>query len=141
MPGLLDIAISSQTVTVNEVAVPVYGVSARGIAYLFERFPELRMLLTGKAPDLSPDAIVKLVPDGIAAIIAAGCGSPGDPAAEKVADGLSAHHQVAFLEKIVKLTMPEGAGPFVEMLARVAGGLGVESMNIPVGKSLSPSSR
>ena len=135
MPGLLDIAQSTKKVAIAGGEVPVYGVSAKGIAYLFERFPVIRELLTGKSADLSPATLTKLVPDAIAAIIAAGTGSPGDAATEEVAERLPAADQVALLEEILKLTMPQGAGPFVEKLMGLAGLMGVESINIPDMKS------
>ena len=72
MPGLLDIAISSRTVSIGESEVPVYGVSAKGIAVLFERFPIFREMFSGRTPDLSPEAVTKLAPEAVAAIIAAG---------------------------------------------------------------------
>ena len=48
MAGLLDIAPAVQTVHVWGTKVPVYGVSAKGIALLLGRFPELRMLMSGR---------------------------------------------------------------------------------------------
>lgn len=117
----------------------VTGVSATGIAVLLDRFPEVRALLTGKAVDLSPEDIMSKVPMAIDAILAAGTGNPGDPAAEAVASKLPAGDQLALMQKIIKVTMPKGVGPFVDALTAIMGGLGVESLNIPDMKSPQPS--
>lgn len=121
MPSLTDIAASTATVA----GVPVYGVSVKGVAMLFERFPVFRELFTGRAVDFTPEMITKLAPDAIAAIIAAGTGTPGDRDAEAAAEKLPLHLQAGMLDKIIALTMPSGVGPFVEMVARLAATLGV----------------
>lgn len=134
MPGLRDIAPSHKSVTVNGTAVPVLGVSAEGVATLIDRFPEFRALLTGRTGEFTADNLRKLVPDAIAAIIAAGTGSPGDADVEAVAATLPLHLQVEFMEAIVEQTMPNGVGPFVALFERLAGGLGVGATSIPVTK-------
>ncbi|MET3995831.1 hypothetical protein ABID65_007503 [Bradyrhizobium sp. S3.9.2] len=139
MPGLLDVAPSFETHTINGTDVHVTGVSATGIAVLLDRFPEVRALLTGKAVDLSPEDIMSKVPMAIDAILAAGTGNPGDPAAEAVASKLPAGDQLALLQKIIKVTMPKGVGPFVDALMAIMGGLDVESLSIPDTKSPQPS--
>lgn len=48
MVGLIDIAPLTKTVTIRNVPVDVSGVSARGIAQLLARFPELRALMAGR---------------------------------------------------------------------------------------------
>ncbi len=125
MVGLLDIAPAAETVTVRGQALAVQGVSARGVAVLLGRFPELRALLAQQHQDITPERLVAMIPDAIAAIIAAGTGSPGDAGAEAVADGLPIDDQVNLLEAILRLTLPKGIGPFVERLAGLGGRLGV----------------
>lgn len=137
MPGLLDIAESFKTVTVKGVPIEVPGISAEGIAYLFHRFPIIRQLISGKNADLSPEALAKLAPDAVAAILAAGTGNPNNPKAEQVAAKLGAEDQLALLEAIVGETMPAGVAPFVERFSALFQKLGVESTNIPVGNSRS----
>lgn len=134
MPGLLDIAISSRTVSIGESEVPVYGVSAKGIAVLFERFPIFREMFSGRTPDLSPEAVTKLAPEAVAAIIAAGTGTPGNREAEAKAEQLPAGTQAELLEAIMELTMPKGFGPFVESVVRMFNVVSVESTNIPATK-------
>ena len=62
MPGLLDVAPSFVTHTINGVEVTVTGVSATGIAVLLDRFPELRRLLTGHKVDLNAEDLIERCP-------------------------------------------------------------------------------
>ena len=48
MVGLVDIAPAVECVDVQGTPVSVHGVSAKGLAGLLARYPELRMLMTGK---------------------------------------------------------------------------------------------
>lgn len=122
MAGLVDIAPQTDSVSVGAVKVPVYGVSAKGIAHLLGRFPELRMLMSGKA--VTAEALMAIGGDVVAAIIAAGCGYPGDADQEAAAGRLGVSVQADFLEAIIGLTMPQGVGPFVERLQALMGNLG-----------------
>lgn len=133
MPGLLDIANLPPTVTVSGgAAVEVTGVSVKGIAVLLNRFPAFREIFTGRVPELSAEMLIDLIPDAIAAIIAAGTGTPGDQRAEEIAARLSATDQIELVRVILSQTMPKGVGPFVESLTALAGVMGVEPSSIPV---------
>jgi hypothetical protein len=139
MPGLLDIAVSTRTAPVGDVSVNITGVSAKGFAALLERFPEFRKVLTGNKVDMTPESLMAMVPDAIAAVIAAGTGNPGDPKAEAIAESLGVGVQLDLLKAIIDVTMPKGVGPFVDALMEIMGGLGVESMSIQDTKSPQPS--
>lgn len=117
MVGLVDIAPLTSTVSVRGQEITVTGVSARGIAHLLARFPELRALMTGR--EVALDDLLKLGGDVVCAIIAVGTGSPADEAAEKAADNLTLEEQADLLAAIVELTMPRGLGPLVERLSRL----------------------
>lgn len=119
MPGLMDVAPARATVEVNGTPIEVRGVSVGDIIVLFGRFPELRDMLLQQAP--SVDALVAMAPKAISAIIAAGTGQLGDEAIEKTVDSLGASMQIKLLSEVVRLTMPEGFGPFVESLTSLAG--------------------
>ena len=69
MVGLLDIAPLTKTVTIRDQPIEVTGVSAKGLAQLLLRFPELRALISGREVGL--DQLLSLGGDIIAAIIAA----------------------------------------------------------------------
>lgn len=121
MVGLVDIAPATTTVA----GVEVFGVSARGIAYLLNRFPQLRMLMAGG--EVSAEDLITMAPDAVSAIIAAGTGTPGVTAAEEAADRLSLDMQADFLTAILRLTMPKGVSPFVEKLTTLGNTLGVNT--------------
>lgn len=125
MTSLTDIAPNSQRVMLGNDNVTVSGISVKGIAVLFGKFPALRALFTGQSVDMDADSLIKLAPDAIAAILACGTGKPGDEAEEKAAENLPIVYQAALLDKIITLTLPSGVGPFVEMVTRLAGTLGV----------------
>jgi hypothetical protein len=118
--GLIDIAPRTETIDVQGTPVPVHGISAKGLAHLLGRFPELRKLMTGQ--EVEVEQLMSVGGDAIAAIIAAGCGYPGDPEAENVAAELTLEAQVDLLAATLRLTLPGGFGPFVEKLT-VLGGL------------------
>ncbi len=115
MAGLVDIAAVTETVAVGGVEVEVTGVSARGVASLLGRFPELRKLMTGI--EVAVEDMIAVGPDALAAILAAGTGAPGDKAAEAVAARLPLDAQANLLEAILRITLPGGVGPFVEKLS------------------------
>jgi hypothetical protein len=142
MVGLIDIAPATETVQANGKLVTVHGISAKGLAHLPPRFPELRKLMTGQ--DVQADQLLGMGGDAVAAIIAAGCGYPGDNAAEEIAGNLSLDIQADLLAAILRLTLPKGIGPFVEKLTGLAIILGVEhgpSATAPDTKSRKPSTR
>ena len=116
MVSLLDIADQQRTVTIRGKDVAVFGISAQDIVYLFGKFPELRLLMSGKQADLTPETLLKLAPGAVAAAIAAGTGSAGDENAEAVAARLGLGEQLDLLAAIFELTFPQGVGPFVAKL-------------------------
>lgn len=122
--GLSDIAASEVTVKVRGKDVEIPGVSAEGLVHLLERFPELQALLTGKADAIDPKNMLSFGAKVVSAIIAAGCGYPGDEQAEATARKLPVNDQLSLLEAVLRVTLPGGLGPFVERLAAVGNQLG-----------------
>ena len=142
MVGLVDIAPAVECAEVQGTPVSVHGISAKGLAGLLGRYPELRMLMTGK--EVGTDQLLAMGGDAVAAIIAAGCGYPGDDKAESVAAKLSLDAQADLLAVILRLTLPKGVGPFVEKLTALGGLLhadDVQSDTVPASKSRKPSTR
>ncbi|MEJ6845085.1 hypothetical protein V3589_02530 [Sinorhizobium fredii] len=133
MAGLLDIAPVTETVTINGTAVEVTGISAEGIAHLFNRFPEIRMAVTGRKVDA--ERWMEIGIDALSAIIAAGCGNVGSTEHEKVAARLPAVAQADLIEAIMKVTMPGGPVPFVERLTGLLNLGGDPSNTAPATKS------
>jgi hypothetical protein len=146
MVGLIDIAPRAETVDVQDTPVAVHGVSAKGVAHLLGRFPELRKLMTGEAVEGSE--LMAMGGEAVAAIIAAGCGYPGDENAEAVAGKLAIDAQADLLSVIIRLTLPAGLGPFVEKLTVLGGILDARppagaapSAMVPASNSPKPSTR
>ena len=142
MVGLIDLAPATESVSVNSSSVPVHGISAKGLAHLLGRFPELRKLMTGQ--DVGAEQLLAMGGDAIAAIIAAGCGEPGEELAEEVAGNLPIDTQADFLGAILRLTLPKGLGPFVAKLTALGSILDADagrSDTAPDSTSPKPSTR
>lgn len=137
MPGLLDLNPIAETVTVRGGDVAVSGVSAHGLALLLKRFPQAGGLVSEGA--VSVDALLGLGGEVVGAIIAAGCGDPGNGEAEQVAAALPIADQVALLDPILRLTLPDGLGPFVAKLVSLAGALKLNGGEAPNSPKPSPS--
>jgi hypothetical protein len=139
MVGLIDIAPVTETVAVQGTPVTVHGVSASGLGFLLSRFPDLRKLMTGMEVDARQ--LLATGGEAVAAIIAAGCGYPGDDKAEAVAAKLSLDTQADFLAAILRLTLPKGVGPFVAKLTALGAILDadVRSDTVPDTTSQKPS--
>lgn len=123
MPGLLEIAATPKTVTVNGQELPVYGISIEGIAVLIGKFPELREVFKSgielKLKDIEPEQIAAYAPRIARALIAAACGEPGNAKAEEIAGKLPLSTQITILEMAYELTAPEGISPFVARLQKM----------------------
>lgn len=115
MVGLIDIAPVTSSLVIRGNKIVVTGVSARGVAHLLARFPQLRALMTGR--DVALDEIIRLGGDVVAAMIAAGIGKPGDESQEAAVDNLSLEEQADLLFAIIRLTIPNGVGPLVDKLS------------------------
>lgn len=140
MVGLIDIAPKIETVEVQGAPIAVHGISAKGVAHLLGRFPELRMLMTGQ--DVEASQLMSMGGDAVASIISAGCGYPGDEKAETVAGRLSIDAQADLLAAILRLTLPVGLGPFVEKLTALGSILdAAPSVSAPASNSQQPSTR
>lgn len=136
MVNLVDVAGARvpRTVPVQGADVEYHGVSAEGIAYLLDRFPEMRLLISGKDVNLTPDRILEAVPQAVSSIIACGCSdTPGDPDVERAARGLAIGDQMALLTAILEITLPDGVRPLVEGVERLAKLIGASDVG---GKAL-----
>lgn len=143
MGDLLAIVPSSETVTVGNTAIAVPGVSVAGIADLMRRFPKIRDLFSGSEVAISVETLLEIGPDIVAAIIAAGCGSPGNAEQEAVAANLPVMTQTRFLTAILKVTFPDGLGKAGALLTELASaaGLSLEDSPTPSNPSSQPATR
>lgn len=128
MVGLLDMAPSQKTVPVRGVSLPVTGVSVAGLARIMGKFKEVERLFTGKSKpeDWTAASLMKLVPEAVAEVIAAGLGYPGDAAQIKAAEELPVGEQLALITAVLEVTMPQGIGPFVESLSGLLSASGMK---------------
>jgi hypothetical protein len=121
MVGLLDIAPPCEAVEIGGNEIEVTGLSGIAIAQLLARYPDIAKLIEDGA--LPVERAIEMGGDIVSAIIAAGCGYPGDKKAEELAAKYSLHYQVEFLEAIKRATFPNGLGPFVAKFQKLAEGL------------------
>jgi hypothetical protein len=100
------------------------------------------MIMTGQ--EVQTEQLMAMGGEAVAAVIAAGCGYPGDETAETVADKLSLDAQADLLAAILRLTLPKGVGPFLEKLTALGSILGTDaaqSDTVPASKLRKPSTR
>lgn len=119
MVSLVDIVPQTRDVEITGGTLTLRGLGLRHIADLLVRYPELRKLYANGAPALDFDELVETAPAAVGSIIAAAAGQP--EAADSVTDKLSLDDVMECLIAIRELTMPGGADPFVEKLARLLG--------------------
>lgn len=119
--SLLDIVPLTEKVKISENQyLAVTGISTRGIVSLFVRFPEMQKWFAGAGKGIAVSSLAAEAPDALAAIIAAGCGTPGNAAAEDMAGTLPVEMQLDILEAIGRLTFKNGFGPFVQRIVALA---------------------
>ena len=128
MVGLIDIVPVDEKVVVRGKPVSVSGVSVEGIGRLLFRFPELRkMAETGK---WNADELLTLSDDIVCAILAAGTGMPGNVKAEAGARNLSVGEKAALIAAVIRVTMPQGVGPFTTALTEMFGSVSAASQSV-----------
>jgi len=133
MAGLLDIAPLVEEFDIRGTKIDVGGISAAGVANLLSRFPDLGQLVTGRSNNVDPDRLFSLGGDVVQAVIAAGCGSPGDKGAEEAAGKLSVGEQADLLGIILRISLPNGLAPILR-LGAILNGDGA-SQKVPATKS------
>lgn len=130
MGSLLDIAGAPRSVAVAGKNVDVFGLSAKSIATLMQRFPAFRDIVLGKGLDLTPELIGEIGPEVTAAIIAHGCNAPGEQG-EAAAASLPIGSQIDLLAEILVATLPGGAKKAFDRLAAAAGVVGLSQTPSP----------
>ena len=117
MAGLTDIIPVAKRVMIptedGDKPVDVRGLSTSDLSYIISRYPDL---MSKFGSGMTAAMIMKAGPEVMATVIAAACGDTGNEAAERIAATLGAGTQAEILTHVVKLTMPRGPGPFVELL-------------------------
>lgn len=120
-----------------------FGISAKGLFAIFQRFPEVGQWFKGGRFD--PKSLIAQVPDCIAGVIAAGCGYAGDEAMEKKAENIAVEAQIDIIEAIFRLTFKNGFGPFVQRMVALSAqaesqnyGRGSLTTSPPASQTVSP---
>lgn len=145
MTSLLDIGPLTEEVSVGGKMVTVRGASPEGFFYLLEKFPILQKMFSGGVKsDLDMGTLRSAGPDCVAHALAVVTTdrsryasftdwSKDVEAAAKVALNLSAHHQMAIFQTGLRLTFPDGIGPFMSGVEALA-----ESINRVSGQTARP---
>lgn len=137
--SLLDIGPLHELVPFGEKKLKVFGVSAKGLFGIFLRFPEVGQWFKGGKLDLT--VLAHQAPDAIAAVIAAGCGAPGDVDAEEKAGLLPIELQLDVIEAIARLTFKAGFGPFVQRIVALSEQAASLNYGRAAGMTLPPESK
>jgi hypothetical protein len=128
MASLLDIAPIVVTVSVRGQDIPVTGLPVAKFAELLRDYPTLRSMIDGawKRGGVSIDAkaLFAEVPDAVHDIIASGVvdRTAGHDVLLAHVMMLGAADQLALLRGVMEATMPEGPGPFVDVVASILAG-------------------
>lgn len=128
---LLEIAPKRKTdgVSIGDKKIAVHDLTLTDIADLMTRFDEVRALMNNV--DVAPEAWLKVGPAAVCAIVAAGLDHAGEPAYEARAAKLAITDQAEIILAIMRLTMPDGIGPFVAKFRAAAGNANGEDATPP----------
>jgi hypothetical protein len=119
MAGLLDLGPLTEELEVRGVKLTVRGLTAANLFKLFSEFPDMQKLLEQMG---TPGAVMmNMAPDAFAKVIAISTGMPGSKEAEDNARELGAADQLAILSVVMRLSFPQGFGPFVEQVTKLMG--------------------
>jgi len=115
MVDITAIAPVKATVEINGQKIDVPGLSLEGYAHIALHHPAVLGMMRPDSPQMSmAEFIIAAGNKAICALIAAGCGKPGDEQAEAVAASFGMQDQIDLLCAIAKRTMPRGMIPFAE---------------------------
>lgn len=112
---LQDLLGADEYVEISRGRMAVRGLGVGEVLDLIARYPVLQV---DDGVKISAPALIRSAPSAVPEIIALACGMPGK-SGQDAARRLSAPDQALIIEAIIERTLPEGAGPFVETLARI----------------------
>lgn len=138
MTSLLDIGPLTEEVSVGGKTITVYGVTPEGFFFLLEKFPLLKTAFSGGVKEIDINMLREIAPESIAYALAAATTSRSYltqrqwldivEATAHAAMNLGAHYQMALFQAALRLTFPDGIGPFMkgvealaESITRVSG--------------------
>lgn len=125
MTSLLDIGPLTEEVKIGDKAVHIHGVTPEGFFYLLEKFPAIRVMFGKGVKNVDMSMLQAVAPDCVAHALAVATTDrtryatltewqDAVKAAAVVAVNLSAHYQMALFQSALRLTFPEGLGPFIQ---------------------------
>jgi hypothetical protein len=119
--SLLDIGPLTEELKVRGHPITVNGITAAQVFELFMKYPEVRKLLDGSArANLNvAEMLHTTTPNVIGAVIAMATGDAGKAEAEEKAKQLGVGDQLAIITATLRLTFPDGFGPFVEQVMQM----------------------
>lgn len=117
MISITDLVPVAEKVSIRGHAVEVNGLSFEHMARLIAGFPAVAGFFTD---GVNAAAFLAASPDLAAMVIGAGIGQD-DPASVEAIKKLPAGDAVKLLNAVLKGTMPDGPGPFLQMLETVEG--------------------
>jgi hypothetical protein len=131
MTSLLDIGPLTEEVPVNGTTATVYGVTPEGFFYLLEKFPAMRSMFGGGVKQIDMGMLQAVAPSCIAYALAVATTDRSRyvtlplwkealEATANIAMNLSAHYQMALFQAALRLTFPEGIGPFMKAVETLA---------------------
>lgn len=149
MTSLLDIGPLTEEVTVNGKQVSVYSVTPEGFFYLLEKFPALQKLMSSGGLDVAK--LREVAPTSIAYAIAVATTDRSQykvsanwlvdvQRAADVAINIGAHYQMALFQAVLRMTFPDGIGPFMRAVEELASSISrVSGQTAPATMSSKPS--
>ena len=149
MTSLLDIGPLTEEVSVNGKSITVYGVTPEGFFYLLDRFPLLQEVFGNGSKNVTMEALRDVGPDCIAYTLAVATTSRAYLTNKQWQDivlvtaataiNLSAHYQMALFQAALRLTFPEGIGPFIAGVEALANNINrVSGVTVPATTSSKP---
>lgn len=112
---LSDLLGVDEYVEISRGRIAARGLGVGEVLDLVARYPVLQV---GDGLKISAPALISAAPSAVPEIIALACGMPGK-AGQDAARRLSAPDQALIVEAVIERTMPDGPGPFVEILGRL----------------------
>lgn len=141
MTSLLDIGPLTEEVLVGGKAVTVYGVTPEGFFFLLHKFPLLQDMFGGGSRNVDMNSLREIAPESIAYALAVATTSRAYmnqkewlaivEATANVAMNFPAHIQMALFHAAIRLTFPDGIGPFIAAVDSLA-----ESINRVSGQTV-----
>lgn len=119
MVSLLDLAPVAEKVSIRGNEIPVNGLSLTDLRDLMAAFPDAASLFAG---GVNAASLLAAAPDLVASAICLATGLHGSAEERDAVKRYAAGDQVKLLNAVIRLSAPDGIGPFVELVTVLASG-------------------